>query len=98
MNTISHEVMPDESINNHERGFRTVVGCVAIAVLLSGFVSTEAEIFAVSLLTIYAMITAILGMDPILDPVYTKVVAWARRLKAVSDGSGMPGGSRHSYA
>jgi len=93
MNTVNNHELPEESINNHERGFRTVVGCAAIAVLLSSFVSTEVEIFAVSLLTVYAMFTAIMGVDIILDPLYNKFMEIARGLKG-----GVAGGSRDSFA
>lgn len=81
MNTLTINRMPEDSINGHERGFRTIVGCIAIAVLLSSFVSTEVEIFAVSLLIVYAMFTAIMGVDVILDPLYNKFMDMAQRLK-----------------
>ena len=98
MSTVIQESISQESINSHERGFRTVLGCVAIAVLMSEFVSTEVEIFAISLLTVYAMITAIVGVDPILDPIYAKVAGVWRRLKGAGDDRGTAGGSRHSFA
>jgi len=44
-------------------------------------------------LTVYAMFTAIMGVDIILDPLYNKFMEIARGLKG-----GMVGGSRDSFA
>ena len=63
MKTISQSVH-NQNISEHERGFRTVSGLGILTMIVAGAVASPAALFALSLVGVYLVMTAIVGIDP----------------------------------
>ncbi len=48
----------------YERAFRAMVGCSMAGATVTGVIAVPAAIFALSLIGLYLVMTAIMGLDP----------------------------------
>lgn len=53
-----------QNVTNHERVFRAVIGMIVLAAVSAGLFTSPAVIFSVSMIMVYQVFTAILGIDP----------------------------------
>jgi len=61
-----------QNVSNNERGFRVVIALGMLSGVIAGTVSAPVTMFALAMVSIYLVTTAIIGSDP--------VYAIARRL------------------
>jgi len=54
-----------QNISNNERVFRTVFGLAILTTVSTGIVTAPAAIFTISMIAVYQVLTAIIGIDPV---------------------------------
>ena len=54
-----------QNVSNNERVFRTVFGLAILTAVSTGIVTSPAAIFTISMIAVYQVFTAIIGIDPV---------------------------------
>ena len=54
-----------QNVTNNERGFRTVFGIGILTAISAGLIASTTAIFVISMIAIYQVMTAIIGIDPV---------------------------------
>jgi Inner membrane protein YgaP-like, transmembrane domain len=54
-----------QNISNNERVFRTVFGLAILTTVSTGIVTVPTAIFTISMIAVYQVLTAIIGIDPV---------------------------------
>lgn len=54
-----------ENVSNNERGFRVVMALGMLSGIIAGTVSAPVTMFALAVMSIYLVTTAIIGSDPV---------------------------------
>ena len=54
-----------QNISNNERVFRTVFGLAILTTVSTGIITSPVAIFAISMISVYQVLTAIIGIDPV---------------------------------
>ncbi len=67
---------PYQNISNNERVFRVITGLAVLTAISVGLFSAPIAIFTVSMIAVYQVLTAIIGIDP----VYTVANSLSARL------------------
>ena len=56
---------PYQNISNNERVFRVITGLVVLTAISVGLFASPVAIFTVSMIAVYQVLTAIIGIDPV---------------------------------
>ena len=64
MNTETGHESSYNNMTNNERAFRTVLGMVLISKVIIGAIASPAAMFTLAAMSIYLVMTAIMGIDP----------------------------------
>jgi len=62
---ITYQSTQNQNVVDNERGFRAVFGMGILTALSTGAIVSETVIFALSMIAVYQVITAIIGIDPV---------------------------------
>ena len=64
MNTTTGYESSLSNMTNNERGFRAVLGMVLVTKVIIGAIASPAAMFALAAMSVYLVMTAIMGIDP----------------------------------
>ena len=65
MNTATGYESSLGNMTNNERAFRTVLGMVLVTKVIIGAIASPAVMFALAAMSVYLVMTAIMGIDPV---------------------------------
>ena len=54
-----------QNISNNERVFRAIFGLAILTTVSTGIVASPVAIFTISMIAVYQVLTAIIGIDPV---------------------------------
>jgi len=60
----------EQNVSNNERGFRAVTALGMLTAVISGAVASPAAIAALSMISIYLVMTAMISIDPVYHVTY----------------------------
>jgi len=64
MNTTTGIESSLSNVTNHERAFRGVLGMALLTKIIIGAIASPAAMFALAIIAVYLVMTAIMGLDP----------------------------------
>jgi len=60
-----YKTTQNQNVTNNERAFRTIFGMGILTTVSTGVIASETVIFVLSMIAVYQVLTAIIGMDPV---------------------------------